>query len=199
MALKGPALVTGGLVGCAAGAAVLLGVQLWYDFAGAESAILAAKSARLSMDNLTEELITSLKTGTYSPDEALDMLRRTTHAYASTIPGGSSFVERVFREIDTVRKQRGREIDKVVADTYTELARAGKQGASSIEMRDVVIKQLMKLSTFASNATQDVVARNPKLRPFTEEAAKSLQGPKQTGTPTVRVNMAVRQKQAIRQ
>lgn len=191
--------MTGGLFGCAAGAAVLLGVQLWYDFAGAESAILAAKSARLSMDNLTEELITSLKSGTYSADEALDMLRRTTLAYASTIPGGAVFVERVFREIDTVRKQRGREVDKVVAETYVELARAGKQGASSVEMRDVVIKQLMKLSSFASSATQDVVARNPKLRPFTEEAAKSLKGPRETGMPTVRVNMAVRQKQAIKQ
>lgn len=190
--------MTGGLVGCAAGAAVLLGVQLWYDFAGAESAILAAKSARLSMDNLTDELITSLKAGTYSADEALDMLRRTTLAYASTIPEGAPFVERIFREIDTVRKQRGREVDKVVAETYALLARAGKQGASSIEMRDVVIKQLLKLSSFASNATQDVVARNPKLRPFTEEAARSLRGPRETGTPTVRVNMAVRQKQAIK-
>lgn len=199
LALKGPALVTGGLVGCAAGAAVLLGVQLWYDFAGAESAILAAKAARLSMDNLTDELITSLKAGTYSADEALDMLRRTTLAYASTIPEGAPFVERIFREIDTVRKQRGREVDKVVAETYSELAKAGKRGASEVEMRDVVIRQLMKLSSFASNATQDVVARNPKLRPFRDETVRVLQGPKESGTPTVRVNMAVRQKQAIKQ
>lgn len=197
LALKGPALITGGLVGCAAGAAVLLGVQLWYDFAGAESALLAAKSARLSMDNLTEELIATLKAGTYSADEALDILRRTTLAYASTIPGGAGFVERVFREIDTVRKQRGREVDKVVAETYALLAARGRAGAGETEMRDVVLGQLGKLSRFAGTATRDVVARNPGLKPVREEAVEALQGTKDEGrgTPTVRVNMAVRQKQ----
>ena len=194
LALATPAFVTGGLVGCAASAAILLGVGLWYDFSGAESAILAARTAKLCVDNLAEDIIASLKAGTYSADEALDILRRTTLAYASTIPEGAPFVERVFREIDMVRKQRGREIDKVVAETYAELSKAGKKGATPAEMRTIVIAQFMKLSSFASHATQDVVARNPKLRPFKDGAVKSLQGPPETKIPTVRVNMVVRQK-----
>lgn len=197
LALKAPALLTGGLVGCAASAAILLGVGIWYDFSGAESAILAAKAAKLCVDNLTEDVITSLQAGTYSADEALDIHRRTTLAYASTIPGGALFVERVFREIDMVRKQRGREVDKVVAETYAELAKAGSKGATSAEMQTIVIKQLMTLSSFASNATQDVVARNPKLRPFRDGAVKSLQEPSDAKMPTVKVNMAIRQKQTI--
>ena len=194
MMRKAPAIVTGGLVGCAAGAAILLGVGMWYDFSGVESAILTAKSAKLCVDNLTEELITSLKAGTYSGDEALDMLRRTTLAYASTIPEGAPFVERIFREIDMVRKQRGREIDKVVAETYAELSKAGLRGATSAEMRSIVVGQLTKLSQFASKATQDVITRNPKLRPYRDEAIRGLDRPPTTRTPTVRVNMAVRQK-----
>lgn len=195
LALTAPALVTGGLVGCAAGAAILLGVGIWYDFSGAEQAILAARAAKLCVDNLAEEIIASLKVGTYSADEALDMLRRTTLAYASTIPEGAPFVERVFREIDTVRKQRGREIDKVVAETYGELQKAGRRGASSAEMRSIVVGQLMKLSSFASRATQDIVARNPSLKPYRDGASKALQGPPESKLPTVRLNMAVRQKQ----
>lgn len=196
LALTAPALVTGGLVGCAAGAAILLGVGIWYDFSGAEQAILAARAAKLCVDNLAEEIIASLKAGTYSADEALDMLRRTTLAYASTIPEGAPFVERVFREIDTVRKQRGREIDKVVAETYGELQKAGRRGASSAEMRTIVVGQLMKLSSFASRATQDIVTRNPTLKPYREGASKALQGPPESKVPTVRLNMAVRQKQS---
>ena len=194
LGFKAPAIVTGGLVGCAAGAAILLGVSIWYDFSGVESAIITARSAKLCVDNLTDELITSLKVGTYSGDEALDMLRRTTLAYASTIPEGAPFVERIFREINMVRKQRGREIDKVVAETYTELSKAGIRGATSAEMRSIVIGQLTKLSKFASKATQDVITRNPKLRPYRDEAAKALNGPATSKTPTVRVNMAVRHK-----
>lgn len=122
---------------------------------------------------------------------------RTTLAYASTIPGGAPFVERVFREIDMVRKQRGREIDNVVAETYAELSKVGNRGASSTEMRTIVVGQLMKLSKFAAGATQDVVIRNPNLSPYRDGAVRSLSEPKATGVPTMRVNMAVRQKQAV--
>lgn len=199
LALATPAFVTGGLVGCAAGAAVLLSAGLWKDFGGVESAILAARTAKLCMDNLCEEIITSLKAGTYSAPEALDMLRRTTLAYASAIPGGAPFVERMFREIDMVRKQRGREVDKVVAETYTELSKAGKRGAGPTEMHTIIIRSLMKLSEFTSRATQDIVARNPKLRPYRDGAAKALrpQPEPKPKVPTVKLNMAINQKQAV--
>lgn len=197
LALATPAFITGGLVGCVAGGAVLLSAGLWKDFGGVESAILAARTAKLCMDNLCEDIITSLKAGTYSAPEALDMLRRTTLAYAGAIPGGAPFVERMFREVEMVRKQRGREIDKVVAETYTELSKAGKRGAGMAEMHSIIIKSLVKLSAFAGRATQDIVARNPKLRPYRDGVAKSLRPPPEPKVPTVKVNMVVNQKQAV--
>lgn len=198
LALAAPAMVTGGLAGCAAGAAVILGAGLWNRFGGADSAILAARTAKLCLDNLIEEIITSLKTGTYSAPEALDMLRRTTLAYASTIPGGAPFVERLFREIDMVRRQRGREVDKVIAEAYTDLSKAGKRGASTAELHAIVMRNLAKLSTFAERATQDIVARNPNLNPYRERAAKALQPPPKSKVPTVKLNMAVQHKPAAK-
>lgn len=199
VALATPAFVTGGLVGCAAGAAVLLSAGLWKDFGGVESAILAARTAKLCMDNLCEEIITSLKAGTYSAPEALDMLRRTTLAYASAIPGGALFVERMFREIDMVRKQRGREVDKVVAETYTELSKAGKRGAGPAEMHTIIISSLVKLSEFTGRATQDIIARNPKLRPYRDGAARAVrpQPELKPKVPTVKLNMSINHKQAV--
>ncbi|KAK4498395.1 hypothetical protein PRZ48_011053 [Zasmidium cellare] len=194
LALAAPAMVTGGLAGCAAGAAVILGAGLWNKFGGADSAILAARTAKLCLDNLIEEIITSLKAGTYSAPEALDMLRRTTLAYASTIPGGAPFVERLFREIDMVRRQRGREVDKVVAEAYVDLSKAGKHGASTAELHAIVIQNLVKLSTFAEKATQDIVTRNPNLSPYRDRAVKALQPPPKTKVPTVKLNMAVQHK-----
>ncbi|KAF2174054.1 hypothetical protein M409DRAFT_16328 [Zasmidium cellare ATCC 36951] len=199
LALAAPAMVTGGLAGCAAGAAVILGAGLWNKFAGADSAILAARTAKLCLDNLIEEIITSLKAGTYSAPEALDMLRRTTLAYASTIPGGAPFVERLFREIDMVRKQRGREVDKVIAEAYVDLSKAGKRGASTAELHAIVIRNLVKLSSFAEKATQDIVARNPNLSPFRERAVRALQPPPpKSKVPTVKINMAVQHKPAAK-
>ena len=194
LALAPPAMVTGGLLGCAAGAAVILGAGLWKNFAGAENAIMTARTAKLCLDNLIEELITSLKAGTYNAPEALDMLRRTTLAYASTIPGGAPLVERTFREIDMIRRQRGAEVDKVLAEAYVEVAKAGKKGATSDELQSVVFGQMMRLSKFATNATQDVLARNPTLMPYRDQAAKALRRPPPPKVPTVKINMAIQQK-----
>jgi hypothetical protein len=196
LALAGPALTTGGLMGCAASAAILLGVHLWHDFSGPDQAILAARSAKLCIDNFTEELIASQNAGTYSADEALDMLRRTTLAYASAIPGGPPLFEQVFQEVDMVRKQRGREVDKVLAEAHQELTRASRRGATPVECRDIVINSFLKLSGFVSRSAQDVVTRNPKLTTYRDGATESLQGPPTRKVPTIRVNMAVRQKQS---
>ncbi|KXL43186.1 hypothetical protein M433DRAFT_150322 [Acidomyces richmondensis BFW] len=194
LALSPAAIVTGGLIGCVAGAAILLSAGIWYDYAGVESALLAARSTRICLDNLTDEVIANLKSGTYSTDEALDMLRRTTLAYASTIPGGTPYVERIFREVSLVRKERGQEIDKILSESYRELSSAGRNGASPDQMRQLVIRRLAKLSTFASNSIRDVVDRNPDLKIYRDGTLKSLQGSRQ---PKIKLNMTVRQKKPV--
>lgn len=191
LALAAPAIVTGGLLGCAAGAAVLMSVGIWHDYAGAESAVLAAKAAKLCLDNLADEVIASLKAGTYSTDEALDILRRTTLAYASTIPGGTPYVERIYREVNLVRKWRGRDIDRILSHSYAELSRAGKRGASADQMRGIVMQQLAKLSTIANKAIRDIADRNPSLKPYKDGAVKALQGSPEPKVPTMNVNISI--------
>ena len=164
-----------------------MAVSVYYDFGGAKAAITTARAARLCVDNLTEEIETSLTTGTYSTDEALDVLRRTTLAYASTVPGGSPMVERVFREVNTIRLSRGAEVDKILSTAYEELHVAGNKGAPVDEMRNIVVKHLTRLSGFASRASQDAVLRDPGLK----ARQKTAPPPK---VPTTRVNLTVRHK-----
>jgi hypothetical protein len=192
LAFNAPALVTGGLIGCAAGAAILMAVHVWYDFAGVKAAIATARAARMCVDNLSEELITSLSVGTYSTDEALDILRRTTLAYASMIPDGGPVIERIFREISFVRQTRGADVDKVLAGAYEELRAAGDKGMSAVETRNIVLKHLVKLSLFASRATQDVLTRNPRLKPLRDGAVKALKEPPRDKVPTTKVNLVVK-------
>ena len=194
LAFNAPALVTGGLIGCAAGAAILMAVHVWYDFAGVKAAIATARAARICVDNLSEELITSLSVGTYSTDEALDILRRTTLAYASMIPDGGPVVERIFREISLVRQSRGADVDRVLAGAYEELRDAGNKGLSAVETRNIVLKHLVKLSLFASRATQDVLTRNPRLKPLRDGAVKALRELPRDRVPTTKVNLVVKHK-----
>ena len=60
-----------------------MAVHVWYDFAGVKAAIATARAARICVDNLSEELITSLSLGTYSTDEALDILSTISWATAA--------------------------------------------------------------------------------------------------------------------
>ncbi|KAK5717091.1 hypothetical protein LTR15_008980 [Elasticomyces elasticus] len=196
IALAPAATITGGILGCVASAALLAGVGLWHEYAGAESAILAARTAKLCLDNVADDVTTSLKAGTYSTDEALDVLRRTTLSYASTVPGGVAYVERVFHEFGLIRQSRGTDVDKLLRSVHGELGRAARKGATPESMRLIVINQLSRLSTVAGASVQDVVDRNPSLKPYKDGAVKSLQGTPAAKVPTLNVNMTVKQRKS---
>lgn len=169
-----------------------MAIQIWYDFAGAKAAIATARSARFCVDNLSEELITSLHAGTYSTDEALDILRRTTLAYASTMPGGAGGVEKIFREVQAVRRTRGEEVDRVLAGAYEELRRVGERGAGAAETREVVLRHLGRLGLVGGRAAREVLDRNPRLKTWRDGAVGALREPENGKVPTARVNLVVK-------
>ncbi|KAK1058190.1 hypothetical protein LTR12_015903 [Friedmanniomyces endolithicus] len=182
------AIITGGLLGCAASAALLAGVGIWHEYNGTASAILAARTAKLCLDGVADDITTSLTAGTYSTDEALDVLRRMTLSYASTVPGGVTYVERLFREVNLVRQCRGGDVDKVLRSVHDKLNRAALNGATPDAMRTIVVSQLARLSTVAGASVQDVVDRNPVLKP--------LQGSPTPKVPTLNVNLTLKSKNA---
>lgn len=201
--MTAPALITGGIIGCAAGAAILTAVSIWYDFAGVKAAIATAQAAKLCVDNLSEEIVTSLSAGTYNLDEALDMLRRTTLAYGSSIPEGAPLIERIFREINTVRRTRGSEVEALMQAAYADLRSAGNQRLSVDQTRNIVLRHLGQLSLMGGRALQDVINRNPRLKPYRDTAIKAVagqMGPQaqarlQDRVPTLMNNIAIRQRQ----
>ena len=84
-----------------------------HTLAGPEVALATALGARLSVHNLLGEIAASLRAGTYSADEALDVLRRGALGYAGEVEGGRSraavvsVVEGVVGEVERVRRERG--------------------------------------------------------------------------------------------
>lgn len=199
LSMNTPALITGGIIGCAAGAAILTAVSIWYDFAGVKAAIATAQAAKLCVDNLSEEIVTSLSAGTYNLDEALDMLRRTTLAYGSSIPEGAPLIERIFREINTVRQTRGSEVEALMQAAYADLRSAGNKRVQVDEMRNIVLRHLGQLSLLGGRALQDVITRNPRLKPYRDTAIRAVQGHAQAQlqgqVPTLMSNLAVRYRQ----
>ncbi|KAK5160799.1 hypothetical protein LTS14_001812 [Recurvomyces mirabilis] len=181
-ALAPAAIITGGLLGCVASAALLAGVGIWQDSANNDSAILAARTAKLCLNNFSDELIASLKAGTYT--------------YASTVPGGVAYIERIFRELALIRQTRASEVATVMRQAQAALHEAAKKGASPDDMRLGLVRQLSTLSSFAGTAIRDVVDRNPELKPYKDGAVKALEGSPAPKVPTVKLNIKVKQKPA---
>lgn len=194
LSFAAPAFVSGGLMGCAAGAAVVLGASLLRNSAGTESAIFAARTARLCVNRLIDDMTASLKAGTYNTAEALDLLRRTTLAYASMVPGGVSTVERIFHEINMVRKQRGEELDKIVREAQQDISKVRFRGA---DLQTAVLRNLVKLSAFTNHATKDIATRDPSLGTSGWYGnGPDIRAP-QIKIPIVKLNMTIKNKPAV--
>ena len=116
---------------------------------------------------------------------------------ASTLPGGAGAVERVFREVQAVRQSRGEEVDRLLAGAYEELRVVGDRGGGAGETREVVFRHLCRLSLLGSRAAQDVLTRNPRLKPWRDGAIKALKEPPKGRVPTARVNLVVKHKQGV--
>ncbi|KAH9837430.1 hypothetical protein Tdes44962_MAKER08354 [Teratosphaeria destructans] len=156
-------IVTGGLIGCAAGAAILMAIGIWYDYAGVKAALATAKAAQLAVDDLTTSLISSLSTGTYSVDEALNLLRRTALTYARSVPEGQPLINRIFDQVENVRAAKGAEVERALEEAYEELRIAGSEGYGAGEMRAVLWKHTARLAGLTGRAVEGVLGRDSGL------------------------------------
>lgn len=160
---QSPALY-GGLVG---GGAAFVVCYMWYQLSGMKSAVQSAKQAKSYFDSTTDKLKVSFKEVTPDTNEAIEALRSTANKYARFVPGGQGYVDKVFQDIEAIRKNHGSEVDEIVSEAYGQLRDASKKGASLETMSDVwdiLSKQLHRLAGLAGDAAQDILNNHPQLK-----------------------------------
>lgn len=153
-----PAVVTGGLLGGAACAALIMAVGMWFDYTGVQAAVSLARNASLHVDKLTDDALANFRSGTHDLGEALDTLKRTAIIYMRAVKEGVAQVQQVFRELNQMRKTKSAVVARALATAYNELREAGERKASVKEMREVVSKQVAMLKELVSTAADDLVA-----------------------------------------
>lgn len=156
--------LVGGLAG---GGAALSLIYLWYQFSGLKTAVKTSKQAKSYIDSATEKLKVEFKERTPEPNEALDQLKQTAIKYATFIPGGRSYVDKAFKDLDTVRNKHGSEVDNIVSDAYNDLRESSKKGLNLEAMTDiwnVLSHHLQRISELAADAGQDILNNHPELK-----------------------------------
>ena len=139
----------------------------WYQASGMASAAKTAKQAKSYVDSATNQLKSTFKDITPDANESIQFLHETANKYARWLPGGKQYVDKVFEDLEIIRKNHAEEVDNIVREAYGELRDVSKQGMNLQTMSqswDVLSKHLQRLAGLAGDAAQDIMKNHPQLK-----------------------------------
>ena len=153
--------VVGGIAG---GAVTFLAGYVWYQFSGAKTIVQTANQTEAYFKEAKKKVAQK----TPEPDEAFGWLRDTAKSYASFIPGAKSYVDTAFDDLETIRRNQGKEFDEIVRDAYNDLRDVSKKGKldvdTAIKVRDVLEKHFKRLYELAGDSAEDILNNHPELK-----------------------------------
>jgi hypothetical protein len=97
----------------------------------------------------------------------LKWLRSTATSYAAFIPGGKSYVDTAFKDLDAVQEKHGAELVKIVTNAYGELKEAGKNGVSMETVTkswEVLEKAVKDLGALPGDAAEQILDNHPQVK-----------------------------------
>ena len=139
----------------------------WYHFSGAKASLQTAKQAKGYVDSAVDSLKVKFNETTPGTNDALNTLREAANKYASFIPGGRDYVDRAFKDLDSIRTKHSGEVDQIVSEAYGELRNVSKKGISLETAGDtvnVLSKHLQRLLSLAGDAAEDILNNHPQLK-----------------------------------
>lgn len=162
---------SGALTGAAGGAVASIVIfAAWYQFSGVGKAAKSAKQAQQYINSAAEKLKIELKENTPDPNEAIETLKQSAYKYAAFIPGGREYVDKIFKDLEIVKKNHGGEVDEIVRNAYGELRDTTKSSGSGLNLETlsavwgVLSKYLSQLGGLAVDAGQDILNNHPQLK-----------------------------------
>ena len=169
-----PQSVAGGLIG---GSAVFLIGYGYYHFSGTKTFVNTARETHASFQKYKDQL----KQSTPESGEALEWLRQTANSYAAVIPGGKSYVDNVFNDIDAIQQKHGEEVDQIVQEAYEEFKGISNEGLSfetAQKAWGIIEKHMKRLGHLTGDSAQEIINNHPMLK---EKFGGSLDQLKQMG------------------
>lgn len=155
----------GGLAG--GGAAVVLGYS-WYHFSGAKTAVNTMHQTKQYYDSVHNQIKGKFQEQTPPASDALNALKDTALGYASYVPGGKQYVNKVFEDVDMIKQQHGPEVDNIVREAYGDLRDLSKKGgltlSTATEAWEILSKHMQSLASLAGDAAQDILNNHPQLK-----------------------------------
>ena len=146
------------------GGAVALGVGYgFYHFSGARSTVNTIDSTKKQFENALKRTTENAP----EPDQAIQWLRKSASGYAGLVPGAQQYVDSVFDELESIKKEHGQEADKIVKDAYTDLKKISGDGMTMETLTkawQVLQDAAKKIKDLAGDVGSDLMENSPQLK-----------------------------------
>lgn len=155
------------ITGLASGTAVAVVFYGLYSFTPAGRVQSGINKAAKEAHDAYKEATKKLQSSTPDSKEAIDYVKDKAYQYAAFIPGGKSYVDTAFKDLDTLREGHGDEVDKIVNETYGKLQQASKGGLRTETFYNImnVLREMSgKLGSVAADGFSDIADNHPGLK-----------------------------------
>lgn len=161
----GPA-VTGACVG---GGGVLLAWYLCDNYFAPPPRLYRIEQAKNHINSGPEQFKVQFREITPGPtDEVIKALREVSDTYSAWIPSGREFVEKSFKDLESVREKHETEVNDVVRDTYEELRDVSARKGTNLETVNaiwyILSQRLEELSSLAGDVAKQILESHPEMR-----------------------------------
>ena len=152
--------IAGGLIGTA----VFTGIYS-YTPAGQtasklnKAAVEATKQYKIAADKL--------QNNTPNADQAINSIKEFAYSYVGWIPGGRSYIDAIFKDVDLIREKHKEEADEIVNDAYKKLQKLSKEGLSMEALSktyEIIAELSQKIGSLSGDVVSDIIDNHPKLK-----------------------------------
>ena len=153
------------IMGGIAGGSLVLAVGYgYYHTSGMKTMVQTSKQAKKYFQESTQKV----KDQAPEPGEASKWLRETAQSYAALIPGGKTYVNAAFDDLDKISEKHGDKVNEIIQDAYSEIRDTTKDKDvsldSAMKVWNILQRRLGQIGELATDAAEDILDNHPALK-----------------------------------
>ncbi|KAI0020850.1 hypothetical protein F4780DRAFT_314613 [Xylariomycetidae sp. FL0641] len=113
------------------------------------------------------EAAKKLQGSTPNVDDAVGYMKNFCYSYVGWVPGGRSYVDAAFKDVDTLRENHREEVNEIVSEAYRkfqDLSRSGFSLESASKAYEIIADISKKLGNIAGDALTSILNNHPQIK-----------------------------------
>ncbi|KAI0393612.1 hypothetical protein F5Y17DRAFT_431611 [Xylariaceae sp. FL0594] len=114
-----------------------------------------------------QEAAKKLQGSTPNVDDAIKYMKEFAYSYVAWVPGGRSYVDTVFKDVETLKDNHREEVNQIVSDAYKQfqdLSKTGLSMESATKAYNILADVAKRFAELAGDAITDILDNHPKVK-----------------------------------